>query len=102
MAQFDVFKNPAGGVYPLLLDIQSDALAKLDRRIVVPMVPRRKYIAHPIPKLNVVASVRETDYVLVFQDLASIPQSALGDRVDSLVGRRDELIAALDLLFTGI
>lgn len=102
MAQFDVFKNPAGGVYPLLLDIQSDALAKLDRRIVVPMVPRRKYISIPIPRLNVVASVRATDYVVVFQDLASIPRSALGDRVDSLIGQRDELIAALDLLFTGI
>jgi toxin CcdB len=103
MAQFDVHKNTAGGgLYPLLLDIQADALSRIGRRIVVPMVLRRRYGGKAIPRLNPVVSVRGSDYVLVFQDLASIPRTALGERVDSLANRRAELIAAVDLLFTGI
>lgn len=102
MAQFDVFKNPRGGIYPLLLDVQSDVLARLERRVVVPMVIRRKYVPKPITRLNPIVAVDGIDYVLLFQDLAAIPSTALGARVDSLAGRRDELIAALDLLFTGV
>jgi hypothetical protein len=40
--------------------------------------------------------------VLVFQELAAIPASALGERVASLADHRDELVAAIDLLVTGI
>ncbi len=54
----------------------------------------------PISQLNpVVDGVR---YALVFQELAAIPKSALGERVVSLAVRRVELIAALDLLLTGV
>lgn len=37
MAQFDVFRNPRGGLLPLLLDIQADVLAQLETRVVVPL-----------------------------------------------------------------
>jgi hypothetical protein len=40
--------------------------------------------------------------VLVFQEFAEIPRSQIGQPVGSLTSRRDELIAALDPLFTGI
>lgn len=102
MAQFDVFKNPRGGVYPLLLDVQSEVLARLERRIVVPMVVRKKFGPKPIVRLNPIAEVAGVEYVLLFQDLAAIPGTALGERVDSLASRRSDLVAALDLLFTGI
>jgi toxin CcdB len=102
MAQFDVHKSTAGGLYPLLLDVQADALSRFERRIVVPMVPRKKYGGKPVPRLNPVVSIRGIDYVLLFQDLASIPRTGLGERVESLADRRADLIAAVDLLFTGI
>jgi toxin CcdB len=89
-------------VYPLLVDVQADVLARLERRIVVPMVIRKKYNAKPITRLNPVVAIDGTDYVLLFQDLAAIPTSALGEPIGSLAGRRDDLIAALDLLFTDI
>jgi toxin CcdB len=34
-------------------------------------------------------------------ELAGVPNRALGEKVMSLKSRRDEIIAALDLLFTG-
>ncbi len=48
------------------------------------------------------ATLRGVDYVLVFQELAAVPASALAEPVASLAARRAELVAAIDLLFTGI
>lgn len=102
MAQFDVHKNPRGGAYPLLLDVQSELLARLVTRAVVPLVPLRRYGAKPISRLNPTAKIGGTEYVLVVQELAAIPMSALGAQVASLRSRRDDVVAALDLLFTGL
>ena len=101
MAQFDVRKIVGRGPYPLVLEVQADVLDRLERRVVVPMVARRKYGEKPIPRLNPVVVVAGTEYVLLVHDLASVPTSLLGERVDSLPGVRNEVIAAIDLLFTG-
>jgi toxin CcdB len=102
MAQFDVFRNPRPGDYPLLLDVQADVLAGLASRVVVPMTPRKGYSARPITRLNPVVTIGRTDHVLVFQELAAVPTSALGEVVESLARHRTELVAAIDLLFTGL
>jgi toxin CcdB len=41
-------------------------------------------------------------YVAVAQELAGIPGTALGGAVADLSFRRDDIVAALDLLITGI
>jgi toxin CcdB len=102
MAQFDVFQNPKAGTFPLLLDIQSELLARLETRVVVPMTTLKKLGAKPITRLNPVVKIDNHEYVLVVQDLASIPLSALSKRVTNIAAKRTEIIAALDLLITGI
>lgn len=102
MAQFDVHKNPRGGAYPLLLDVQADVLARLATRVVVPLMALKRYGSKPISRLNPTATIGRVDYVLVFQELAAIPAANLGEHVISLAHRRGELVAALDLVFTGI
>ena len=102
MAQFELFRNPRGGDYPLLLDVQSELLARLATRVVVPLMTVKRYGARPITRLNPTVRVRNVEYVLVFQELAAIPSTTLRAPVGSLASRRTELIAALDLLFTGI
>lgn len=102
MAQFDLFKNPRGGTYPLLVDIQADVLSRLATRVVVPLVTVKRYGARPMTRLNPVVTVRGISYVLAFQELAAIPASALGERVGSLAEQRDDLVRAIDLLFTGL
>ncbi len=101
MAQFDLHRNPRGGAYPLLLDLQADLLATLVTRVVVPLMSARRYGARPITRLNPTAVVNGVEYVLLFQELAAVPPVALGEKVGSLASRRAELVAALDLLFTG-
>lgn len=102
MAQFDLFKNPRTGLYPLLLDVQADVLGRLATRVVVPLTTVKRYGARPMTRLNPVVAVRGVSYVLLFQELAAVPASALGERVGSLAEQRDELVRAVDLLFTGL
>lgn len=102
MAQFDVFHNPRGGVFPLLLDVQSDLLMRLETRVVVPMTTVKKLGAKPITKLNPTVKLAGTEYVLVVQELAAVPTSALSKRVTNIAARRADIVAALDLLITGI
>ena len=102
MAQFDVFRNPRRGPFPLLLDVQADLLSDLATRVVVPMAPKKAWAGARLSRLNPTAVFQRVEYVLVFQELAAVPQSALGDPAGSLAPRRTDLIAALDLLFTGI
>jgi len=101
MAQFDVYKNPRGGEYPLLLDVQSDLLSRLATRVVVPLVVRDERAA-PISRLNPTATIGGVEHVLHFQELAAVPETVLRDPVASLASRRTELVAAIDLLFTGL
>jgi len=102
MPQFDVFQNPRASMFPLLLDVQSDLLASLSTRVVVPMTTAKKLGRKPMARLNPTVKVDATEYILVVQELAAIPVTALGKRVASLAARRDDVIAALDLLFTGV
>jgi toxin CcdB len=102
MAQFDLYENPDGGLFPLLLDVQTALLSRLATRVVVPLAKLRRYGHKPISRLNPTIRFGGVEYVLVFQELAAVTSSSLGGRVGSLDGQRRDIIAALDLLFTGI
>jgi len=102
MAQFDVHRHARSKRYPYLIDLQADLLRDLATRIVAPLMPVTRLRGTPISRLNPVAVIEGVEHVVLFQELAAFPASELGDVVDMLQTRRDELVAALDLLFTGI
>lgn len=101
MSQFDVFRSRTSAAYPLLVDLQADIHAKLDTRIVVPLMTLARFGGKPPTRLTPVLTVRGEDYVAMFPSLLAVPRSALGHVVDSLATQRSALIAALDLLVTG-
>jgi toxin CcdB len=102
MAQFDVFRHTKSKRYPYLLDLQADLLRDLATRIVAPLMPLARLRGKPIGTLNPVIAVDGEPHIIVFQELAAFPANELRDAVASLRARRGELIAAIDLLFTGI
>ena len=102
MAQFDLFRHPRNKRYPFLLDIQADLLRDLATRVVAPLTPLKRLRGKPISRLNPVVAVEGAEYAILFQELAALPATAIGETVGSLRGRGDELIAALDLLFTSV
>ncbi len=101
MPQFDVLRNPRGGAYPLVVDVQADLHDRLATRVVVPLTPRSRYTAQPITRLQPLVKVRGEAYVAVIPMIAAVPRASLGEVVGSLAARRADLIAALDLLITG-
>ncbi len=102
MAQFDLFANPRSKTYPYLLDVQADLLRDLASRVVVPLAPLSKLRGKPLARLNPLVSIAGRDHAALFQELAAIPRKMLRSPVGNLQSRRAELVAALDLLFTGV
>lgn len=104
MAQFDVYLNPNPAtrkVIPYLLDVQADLLDTLATRVVVPLVLAEE-MGLAAKTLNPKFRIKNTTVIMSTAELAGISVRSLGDKATSLKGKRDEIIAALDLLFTGI
>lgn len=104
MAQFDVYFNPnrdTRNAIPYLLDVQSDLLDMLATRVVVPLIVTEE-MGQGAARLNPQFKVKGVAVVMSTAEVAGVPVRALGDKVMSLKSKRDEIIAALDLLLTGI
>mgnify|MGYP005754612783 CR=1 FL=1 len=103
MAQFDVHRNAdpvSRKTFPLLLDIQADILESLATRVVVPLAEVRG--GAPIARLMPVFEVDGRRVAMHTAELAGVPRKALGQRVGSLAARRHEIVAALDVIITGV
>lgn len=104
MHQFDVLANPepaTAGWAPYLLVLQHDLLRELATVVVAPMV-RADAFGRPAATLNPVFTIADARVVLSVAELAGVSRSGLGQRITSLADERDVILAALDLLFTGI
>ena len=105
MAQFDIFRNAdpvSKRALPFLLDVQSDLLVSLATRVVVPLSAHGGDALPTMQRLMPVFEVEGRKVVLATPQIAGVPRSALGARVASLAGRRHEVIAALDVLISGV
>ncbi len=103
MARFDVYvnSNPASRkTMPYLLDIQADLLDNLATRVVVPLV-QAAAIGRAAKFLNPQFTVNNEQLVMSTAELAGVPVAILGEKVDNLKEWREEIIAALDFLFSG-
>ena len=100
MAQFDIYKRQGADI-EFLLDLQDEMLETLSTRVVAPLAPLGT-VGLPMKTLNPVISVRGIPYVLLTHLLAAIPNSSLGEFAGSARAQRDEIIGAIDLLFTGV
>jgi toxin CcdB len=99
VAQFDVLRLSSGS--GLVIDCQSDLLAQLNTRLVVPLLPRRAAPA-PAQRLNPVFQVGDAEHVMVTQFAAAVHVSELGPIVGSLRDSSFEIVDALDVLVTGV
>lgn len=104
MAQFDVYLNPNTStrkLIPYLLDVQAELLDTLATRVVVPLILAEE-MGLAARHLNPQFKIKGVAVIMSTAELAGIATRSLGDKVASLKNKRDEIIAALDLLFTGI
>ncbi|HAT3810723.1 TPA: plasmid maintenance protein CcdB [Morganella morganii] len=103
--QFTVYNNTGkSAVYPMLLDVTSDIIGQLNRRIVIPLLSVENYPAGTRPK-RLVPLIRLTDdkeYAVMTHEMASIPARSLGIVFCDASLYRTEIKAAIDFLFDGI
>jgi toxin CcdB len=102
MPQFSVHrdrKNPRG---PYLLDVQSDLIAALSTRVVVPLYPARAFKGKTMSVLTPEFSISGKRYVMMTPQLAGIAISEIGEPLADLTPERQRILAALDMLITGI
>ena len=104
MAQFDVYQNPDRGTVesvPYLIELQSDLLGPMATRVVAPLFSSES-AGPPVRNLMPIFDIEGIEVVMSTAELAGISKSQLGPRVGSLARERDQIIATLDMLFTGI
>lgn len=103
MAQFDVYENAnpdTRKIVPYLLDVQASLLKDLATHVVVPLLPV-SIMGKAAQHLNPVFTINKMQVVMSTAELAGVPVRILGEKVTSLKEHRNEIIAALDFLFTG-
>lgn len=104
MAFLDVLANtnPATRqAIPFLLEVQADLLAGLATRVVVPLYRRAAVPKVLMGRLTPEVAFQEQALVAMFPELAGVARRSLGPTLGELTALRAEMIAALDLLFTG-
>ena len=99
MARYLVYRIAGENV--LLLDVQADALSGLDTRAVVPLIPIDD-AARRITRLHPLFDIGGVRYLCATQLLTSVHARLLTTPVADLNAEHDCIIAALDVLLTGV
>ena len=84
----------------MVVVLQHALLDDLNTRVVAPLVLSSE-LPH-IPKLRPKVRIDEKDYVVAIDRLAAVPRRSVGEMLGSMLMRREEMIAAVDFLFTGV
>ena len=103
LRQFDVFPNPSPRTraeHPYFVILQSDRLDRFATRVVAPLIAptRFQFLERLLPEVT----VKGKPYVIAIPDIAPIPVKMLQPAVANLESERYRILAAIDLLFTGI
>ncbi|WP_102796220.1 CcdB family protein [Bowmanella denitrificans] len=104
MKQYDLYANtdPASrNTYPYFVDVQTGLLEELNSRVVIPISPALD--ANSFPKnLCPIIEINNQPFALLTHQITTVSLSFLKSKEGSLLLNRDDIISALDFLFTGI
>lgn len=105
MARFVVYRNAntaTRAAVPYSLGVQSDLIAELGTRVVVPLYTAAAMKGRVLKTLTPVLDVAGKAHVMVTPQLAGVSRDQLGPQVADLSAQRDAIMAALDFLMSGI
>ncbi|MBV1915621.1 MAG: CcdB family protein [Pseudomonadales bacterium] len=105
MGQFTLYENQSPDSkesYPYFVDVQNDLLDALNTRLVIPLTASKNMGDTNIGNLCPTVDFDGNQLVLLTHQMTNVPISALKSDVGSLEQLRDEIIAAIDFLVTGI
>ena len=88
--------------YPFLVDVQNSVIDQLATRLVVPLTTSNTKNSFYMKRLTPEIEFEGTTYLFLAQQLSSIPEDVLKERIGSLEQSRELLIDAIDFAITGI
>jgi toxin CcdB len=103
LKQFDVFPNPDArgrATHPFFVVLQSDLVSGIRTRVVAPLAHSAKLKSRErlLPEVRIAGQ----RYVISMPDLGAVPVHALPPAIDNIERERDRIVAAVDVLFTGV
>ena len=105
MEQFDVYINTnkdTSKTYPYFVDIQNSLIDSLNSRVVIPLTPANTSDKSYPQNLCPLVKIRNKNYALLTHQLTSVSTNLLKKKEGSLSASRDDIVAAIDFLVTGI
>ncbi|MBK8969895.1 MAG: CcdB family protein [Hahellaceae bacterium] len=105
MSQFCLYRNEDKATqqtYPYFLNVQNDLLDELNSRVVIPLSSLASVQHRDAKRLCPVLNIEGADYVLLTHQISTIPKFNLKTMISDLKEFRQEIVASLDLLITGI
>ena len=104
MAKFDYYANTdkdTNRTYPFIVDVQDALLEGLNSRVVIPLTPLANLEKSYPKNLCPVVTIEGKEYSLLTHQLTSVSMRTLSHTEGSLAHIRNEIISAIDFLFTG-
>ncbi len=105
MQQFDLYVNTdkdTNKTYPYFIDIQNDLLGTLNSRVVIPLAPVTKSSKTYPQNLCPLLEIKNRSFALLTHQITSVSTNFLKKNEGSMIFNRDEIVAAIDFLVTGI
>lgn len=105
MSQFSLYQNndkSTSTAYPYFVDVQSELLDTLNTRLVIPLTPVESLDKKAPNHLCPVIHIDQGGFVVLTHQMTSVPTKILREPVNELSSFRNEIIAAIDFLITGI
>ncbi|WP_142484649.1 CcdB family protein [Klebsiella pneumoniae] len=103
--QYFVYRSTGKNLtFPFLIDVTSDIIGDINRRLVIPLMPAERLRTNHAPeRLNpILTLVDGKEYVLMTHESATIPVNALGAEFCNVIGYRNEIKGALDFMLDGV
>jgi toxin CcdB len=103
VAQFDIYRNDGHdrASFPYVMSVQSDLFSDMRSVVVIPLTaPGHVERVHPRfqPRIRLAGE----PWACVTQLMTAVPRASLGVSVGNAESHRADILAAIDLLFTGI
>lgn len=99
MKQYSICQLRGGNLDELVVVLQSDLIDEQQTQIVAPLVPVGLFPR--LIRLNPIISLQNTDYMIVIDQMLSIPSRMIEKQVGTAIAKQDEISSALDYILKG-
>ena len=100
--QFIVYQYKRASHYKIFVDVQSDIVETLKRRMVIPLIEAHHLSDKVNKTLFPQIRIDGEDYRLMTTELSSVPAEVIGEVIADLGDYADEIKDAINLMFWGI